>query len=276
MFFNGSLGNKIDNGFVSFDNVTLPKNALLNRFQDIDEQGNYFSKIADPNKRFALTLGSLSGGRVGITDSACTYMKIALTISIRYSCSRRQFGEPSKKEEQQIWEYQMQRYRLLPYLASTYCLHFFSKWLIQKFSEVSEKSERGDIDDNFLQMNAEMHAVSCGAKPLATWLSRDTVQESRQCCGGILSILSLFSECVKNLFCLGRTWSEFVQWTWDIEGKRGPFPHLRRGQQRAHPTAGEVSLEMHPEEAEWKERGESLWHSLLLGEGHSRVPLCRR
>ena len=61
----------------------------------------------DPSKRFGASLGALSGGRVGITSMATTNLKSALTIAIRYSCVRRQFG-PTPKEELPVIEYQMQ------------------------------------------------------------------------------------------------------------------------------------------------------------------------
>ena len=48
--------NGVDNGFVLFNKVKLPKTALLNRYQDINEKGEYYSKLQDPSKRFALTL----------------------------------------------------------------------------------------------------------------------------------------------------------------------------------------------------------------------------
>lgn len=31
---------------------------------------------------------------------------------------------------------------------------------------------------------AELHALCCAAKPLAGWLARDAIQESREACGG--------------------------------------------------------------------------------------------
>ena len=62
--------------------------------------------IQDPNKRFGASLGALSGGRVGITGMCATNLKNAITISIRYSAVRRQFGPG--EEEIPVIEYQLQ------------------------------------------------------------------------------------------------------------------------------------------------------------------------
>ncbi|MEL6988568.1 MAG: acyl-CoA dehydrogenase family protein, partial [Bacteroidota bacterium] len=44
--------NGVDNGRIWFNNVEVPKENLLNRFGDIDDQGNYHSQIENPAKRF--------------------------------------------------------------------------------------------------------------------------------------------------------------------------------------------------------------------------------
>ena len=56
----------IDNGFFIFKNYRIPKSNLLNRFSQINELGEFVSGIKNDDKRFALQLGALSGGRVYI------------------------------------------------------------------------------------------------------------------------------------------------------------------------------------------------------------------
>jgi acyl-CoA oxidase len=50
------------------------------------------SPIPSDNKRFFTMLGTLIGGRIGIPRSALAAAKSGLTIAIKYSDQRRQFG----------------------------------------------------------------------------------------------------------------------------------------------------------------------------------------
>jgi acyl-CoA oxidase len=49
-------------------------------------------------RRFAATLGELTGGRVGLTCGSVGVLKGAVTIAIRYSAGRQQFGPPDSAE----------------------------------------------------------------------------------------------------------------------------------------------------------------------------------
>lgn len=54
----------IDNGFMMFDNVRIPKENFLNRLSDIDDDGKFTSPIKSIDARFGLSLGGLSSGRI--------------------------------------------------------------------------------------------------------------------------------------------------------------------------------------------------------------------
>lgn len=156
-----------DNGFVLFNNFRIPRENLLNRYQDVSPDGKYIFHVENDAKRFGLTLDSLSGGRVGISRNAVESIKRALVIAVRYSAVRVQFG-PKDNSEIPVIEYQLQQYRLLPYLAGTISMHFFCEWLSQKYNYLVNLQMKGEISENFLAMNEEMHAISSGAKPSVT------------------------------------------------------------------------------------------------------------
>lgn len=184
----GDMGEKlglngIDNGFLSFSNYRIPREFLLNKTGDVTPEGRYATPYKDPSKRFGASLGALSGGRVGITGMCTANLKMCMPIAIRYSAVRRQFG-PSDKEEIPVLEYQLQQWRLLPYLAAAYVLDHFSKAFFMDFVAIRVGNLMGDRSDYQANLGREIHALSCSSKPLSGWLARDGIQESREACGG--------------------------------------------------------------------------------------------
>ncbi|XP_021962932.1 peroxisomal acyl-coenzyme A oxidase 3 isoform X2 [Folsomia candida] len=184
----GDMGEKLglngmDNGYMMFDHYTIPREALLNKSGDVDEDGVYVTPFKDPNKRFGASLGNLSAGRVGIVSMCVTNMIKVLPIAIRYSAVRRQFGVGTG-EEIPVIEYQMQQWRLFPYLAATYAMKIFGDYLFHEFVNHVMLSMSGSDKEVGAARGAEIHAVSSAAKPLAGWLARDAIQECREACGG--------------------------------------------------------------------------------------------
>nr|XP_048704940.1 peroxisomal acyl-coenzyme A oxidase 3 isoform X2 [Caretta caretta] len=143
----GDIGKKLgqnglDNGFAMFHNVKIPKENVLNRTGDVTAEGVYVSSFKDLKQRFGASLGALSSGRVMIIGMSVVNLKLALSIAIRFSATRRQFG-PTDEEEIPVLEYQMQA-----------------------------------------EIGREIHALSTGGKPLASWTAQQAAQECREACGG--------------------------------------------------------------------------------------------
>ncbi len=130
----------VDNGQIWFDQVRIPRDHLLNRYADVDEEGRYSSPIENPNKRFFTMVGALVQGRVCISGASVSASKTALTIATRYGLRRRQFG-PDEGEEVVILDYRAHQRRLMPLLAKTYALHFAQAELLEKFDDVFRATE---------------------------------------------------------------------------------------------------------------------------------------
>ena len=163
--------NGVDNGTISFDNVVIPKENMLDRFASVNDKGEFESPIPSDNRRFFTMLGTLVGGRIGIPRSALAAAKSGLAIAIRYSDQRRQFG-PEGGSEVPILNYRMHQRRLLPHLAKTYAIHFGLQYLTNRFLNRTET-----------QMQ-EIEALAAGMKSYSTWSTRDVLQECREACGG--------------------------------------------------------------------------------------------
>jgi acyl-CoA oxidase len=72
--------------------VRIPRDNLLNRFNDVARDGTYSSPLASPGERFLANMAALLGARANVGISSNNVAKIGLTIAIKYALSRRQFG----------------------------------------------------------------------------------------------------------------------------------------------------------------------------------------
>jgi acyl-CoA oxidase len=169
--------NGVDNGRIYFDGVRVPREALLNRYADVDPEGRYKSPIENANKRFFTMLGTLVQGRVCISGASVSAAKSALTIATRYGLSRKQFG-PSGEDEVAILDYRTHQRRLMPLLAKTYALHFAQAELAQQFHDVFSTDDPSERDRRRLE------TLAAGMKATASWHATQAIQTARECCGG--------------------------------------------------------------------------------------------
>ncbi|MFB3978149.1 acyl-CoA dehydrogenase family protein [Microbacterium proteolyticum] len=170
--------NGIDNGRLHFDQVRVPRANLLNRYGDVAADGTYSSDIASPGRRFFTMLGTLVQGRVSLDGAAAWASAIGLTIAITYGNQRRQFDSGSGTPEVTLLDYGKHQRRLLPRLATTYAEIFAHDEFLQKFDGVF--SGRLDTDAD----REDLETLAAALKPLSTWHALDSLQESREACGG--------------------------------------------------------------------------------------------
>ncbi|ODM59413.1 Peroxisomal acyl-coenzyme A oxidase 3, partial [Orchesella cincta] len=141
--------NGLDNGVMIFDNYAVGRECLLSKTGNITPDGRYVSAYKDPNKRFGASLGNLSAARTGIVQFCAANMCSALAIAIRYSAVRRQFGNAGEQELPVI-EYQMQQWRLFPYLAAAYVMKFVGDQIYQNFVTFAMSQFNPDISKDTL------------------------------------------------------------------------------------------------------------------------------
>ena len=170
--------NGIDNGRLHFDHVRVPRTNLLNKYGDVDENGEYSSPIASPGRRFFTMIGTLVQGRVSLDGAATIANQAALSIAVRYAEQRRQFNTYSDTQEQTLLDYQRHQRRLIPRIAETYAMTFAHQQLLEKFHEVF--SGEDDSDEN----REQLETLAAAFKAMSTWSALDTLQECREACGG--------------------------------------------------------------------------------------------
>jgi acyl-CoA oxidase len=171
--------NGVDNGRLVFDHVRVPREALLNRFGDVDADGTYSSPIANETRRFFTMLGTLVRGRISVAGGAVTATEKALTLAIRYGATRRQFADPATGDEVVVLDYLVHQRKLLPALATTYALHFAQADLV---SDMHDLQNPGTVAEEAAQRDLETRAA--GIKAVGTWHATATIQTCREACGG--------------------------------------------------------------------------------------------
>ncbi|WP_433292275.1 acyl-CoA dehydrogenase [Actinoplanes sp. CA-030573] len=174
----GLLG--VDNGRLSFDHVTVPREMLLDRYGQVDEDGTYRSTIENDTRRFFTMLGTLVRGRVVVGGSASAATRSALTIAVRYGDIRRQFTAPGHDREVALNDYLAHQRILLPALATTYALSFAQEELVTALHEV-QTAPAGATDEH---RQRELESRAAGLKAAQTWHATRTIQACREALGG--------------------------------------------------------------------------------------------
>ncbi len=164
--------NGVDNGKIWFDTISVPRENLLDKYGEITSDGQYFSSIKNPNKRFFTMLGTLVGGRICVARGALGGAKMALTIAVKHALNRRQFNDSIKIQEDLIMDYPTHQIRLTPAIASAYVYHVVLEEMMKRYSDDSQPDKR------------QIETQVAGLKSVITWFANDTIQECREACGG--------------------------------------------------------------------------------------------
>ena len=162
--------NGVDNGRIRFDRVRIPHDALLDRFAQVTHDGEYHSPIPSAGRRFFTMLGTLIAGRISIAAASQAVTRKALTIALRYTATRRQFG-PAGAPEVPVLDYLALQRDLLPRLATTYALGFAVQNLVRRFADPDTDRRELEVRAAALKAAASRHAL-------------DTLQACREACGG--------------------------------------------------------------------------------------------
>lgn len=190
--------NTMDNGFLLFNNVKIPHVHMLARFSRVDPHSGRYEKPANP----AAVYGTLTWVRSTIVLQSGSVLARGVTIATRYCAVRRQFQDLDAKGgagENQVLNYTMVQYRLLPLLAATFALHFTGRSMIAMYEEnqtrMATKHDVGKLSDSNRRPGPEelnpgtdllpdLHAISCALKAYGSTVAGEGLEVCRRACGG--------------------------------------------------------------------------------------------
>ncbi len=172
----GKMGyNAVDNGFLRFDAVRVPRRAMLMRHARVEPDGAY---LPPPVAKAAY--GTMVFVRADIVMNAALFLKKAVTIAVRYAAVRRQSNAAADGRELQVLDYAHSQRSLLPLIASAYAMHFTAEAMRHMYASF-ERDSRKSGDFSALP---ELHATSSGLKALCSWRTKDGIEACRLACGG--------------------------------------------------------------------------------------------
>ncbi|KDO26556.1 hypothetical protein SPRG_07958 [Saprolegnia parasitica CBS 223.65] len=180
----GGIGSKfgfntVDNGFVQFDKVLIPRTHMAMKFQTLSKDGVY-SRVSGAKPE--LSYITMLQMRYNMIIGSGRQLSKAATIAVRYSAVRAQGANATKRcEEMQVLDYQSQQHRLLPRLAEAYAIIIASNRLLSFSHSATEMVAKGRTDAGVLAL---AHATGCAVKVFASELSTRGIEFCRRGCGG--------------------------------------------------------------------------------------------
>ncbi|GLC45233.1 hypothetical protein PLESTB_000722200 [Pleodorina starrii] len=188
--------NGVDNGYLSFDHVRIPRDQMLMRFAKVTPEGRY---VPPPPSNSKASYATMVFVRADIVKNAGSSLGRAVTIATRYAAVRRQTAPAPGERELQVLDYQNCAATLLPLIASSYALSFMGEEMMSMYRRFEQDRDRGEFG-----ALPELHALSSGLKALCTWITADGIEECRRTCGGhgyskLSGLPTLFQNYVQNV-----------------------------------------------------------------------------
>ncbi|KAF9583785.1 acyl-coenzyme A oxidase [Lunasporangiospora selenospora] len=174
--------NKMDNGFARFNGYRIPRENMLMRFSKVSREGVY---TKPPHAK--LSYGSMVLLRSVLIKQMALYLSRATTVATRYLTVRRQFNNPTSRNdldvnpnlETQVINYPMVQNRLFPMIAQAYALYAAGSCMMEMYINLMTGLSSGNIDTL-----GEVHAMSSALKSYCTTIGAAGTEECRKLMGG--------------------------------------------------------------------------------------------
>ncbi|KAF8421436.1 acyl-CoA dehydrogenase/oxidase, partial [Tirmania nivea] len=167
----------VDNAYIKFDNVRIPRGNMLMRFAELARGGEYTKAKHDK-----ISYGSMVTLRAGIPENIGWALGKAVTTAIRYCVVRRQFTSPGEQggSEIQVINYASVKHQLFPLLAQSYAFILCGREFRNQYAQMQEQLvTRGDTS-----MLPEIHSLSTALKVATTNDAVGGMEGARRAMGG--------------------------------------------------------------------------------------------
>lgn len=136
------LGMKaVNNGYLGFENVRIPRKNMLMRNAQVLEDGTY---VKSPSS--VLTYGTMMFVRVVIVRDMANYLSKAATIATRYSAVRRQSPIDPTKPEVQVIDHVTQQNKIFPNIAKCFIFKLTADYIWDLYNQVTAELESGKLE----------------------------------------------------------------------------------------------------------------------------------
>jgi acyl-CoA oxidase len=164
------IGVPIDHCLISFDQVRLPRHALLEGDHGrLTADGAFTSSVAKHRLRFLTSIGRVTEGKLCMSGCSVGPARASVAIAVRYAHSRQTTGL-GMRPTVPLFEHRSHHARLLDALATVYATTFLHRIVLSRWVR------RGDDS----QDDERLVAV---AKAWITWQVRSVLIECRERCG---------------------------------------------------------------------------------------------
>lgn len=142
----GDIGGKFgynskQNGYMVMDQVRIPRTDMLNRFTNLDKDGE-FEVIGDLRIIYAVMMLI----RLQIASGVPVYLASAVKIGVRYAVCRRQFKTMhGSKSERKIMDYQSHMVKFGPLVAKSYAMFANTEFIKNMYTTMIHNTQEDDF-----------------------------------------------------------------------------------------------------------------------------------
>ncbi|MEU8443335.1 acyl-CoA dehydrogenase [Streptomyces microflavus] len=165
------MGSPVDHCLTSFDRYFVPREALLAGGQGrIGEDGRFTSELANRRRRFLLSIGRVTPGKLSMSACAVGSARVTLAIAVRYAGHRLVSGSRGAQRVP-VYAHRTHHGPLAGAMATVFAMSLLHRRALDRW----ESASAPDRD--------EAERLVAVAKGWITWRAREVIVECRERCG---------------------------------------------------------------------------------------------